>query len=281
MTEIEIPFRPLSARLNCQNDNPSILDMPLGAMSINGMAYYRKMFETKPFIQVVENYQQDFRDGERSRAYLEAEALAKRGFPPCFRIRSALADLNENQRFDLIVHDLQWLRAMYPEQRHKIQSSYGRLLSAGDAWLTTAEYYRSTKNRWEVWILVRELRLTIDQQWECRVLRSKDVKQGAAALGRKLDPVRVETMSHLVDMTRRHGQVKAKGILDRRYAIWRCYEMTGRSPTKAARLFNLTFGPILGSIDKRHADRDAQWIIHNVQAARTKKVEVEVTTYED
>lgn len=283
-------FRPLSELIGTDPPNPPWPDYDSfkdrvpdfrGRITPFGLTSYREQHRHNPRIaDLVEKYQYAFTNGDRAHAFLLSETLAEKGYPPAFRLPHIRFDeMDENQHFDLIVHDLQWIRAQYPEQRDKITSGYRRLLSDGNSWLKVAEYYRTTKNQWEVWLLVRELRLSRAQQWECRSLRGKDVRQTAALLSRKLDVVYSAIMAHLPDMERRHRREQARTLLQRRYAVWQCYEMTDRSPTAAARLFNLAFAPTFESeseseskIDRRHADRDAEWVNGNIPESRNKQI---------
>jgi hypothetical protein len=213
-------------------------------------------------------YRTAFATGKRVSAFLFAEALTNHGVPPGFRLDRPhrASDLNANQRFDLIAADLRWLAARYPEQRQVASGGYQYLL-AGDGWLERAEHLWATKHMGETWILVRQLALTTEQQWECAGLRSRPIKQAAQGLGFRHEKVRIATMAKLPEAMLRRAKDDATETLERRCRVWVCSEMTVQSPTRAARLYNLWTGK---NIDRRHVERDLNWIRQHVPESRPR-----------
>ncbi|MCO5400747.1 hypothetical protein [Ralstonia soli] len=242
------------------------LSVLLAAIGPYELAHHRDRLATQHRHKLVQAYQRAMATGKRELAFLLSEALTARRapLPPCFRLDDAhrVADM----AFDLLAHDLQWIRTMYPEQWRKASGSYASLLHGeGDSWLPRAEYLWTTKHQAKTWILVRQMALTVDQQWECNVLRSQPVRHAAQGLRYRRVKTHKAIMAQLPEAKRRQGEGEATHTLERRYRIWLCGEMTGRSPTKTARLYGLW-----QDIDMRTstAARDLDWVFYNVSESR-------------
>ncbi|SAK96769.1 hypothetical protein AWB82_07069 [Caballeronia glebae] len=223
-------------------------------------------------LRLIREYEAAFFASRRRDAFLLSEVLAERGVPPCFRIeRRYKADsLTPAQRFDLVAHDLQWLAATYPE--HKGKGGHAEMLTGkGDRWLRVAEYYGSLKSQsGDVWMIVRQLQLDEEQQWECLALRSMKIKRAAAGLKRRQTTLKKALRArHLKKVTDWRG-LAPNPVYARRELVWVCGEMTGGSPTKAARLYRMWTG---NAITRQLANDDLQWLRLKVPEARQPRRE--------
>jgi hypothetical protein len=247
-------FKPLSSVLAV--DSNEIFDERLSRITLLSRA------------RLIDMYRTVFASNQRYVAFLCAEALTKHGVPPCFRLDRPhrASDLNANQRFDLIAADLRWLAARYPEQRQVASGGYQYLLAV-DGWLERAEHLWATKHMGETWILVRQLALTTEQQWECAGLRSQPIKRAAQGLDFRREKVSIAIMAKLPEAMLRRTKADATETLERRYRVWVCSEMTVQGPTNAARLYNLWTGE---NIDRRHVARDLNWIHQHVPESRPR-----------
>ncbi|ARK52067.1 hypothetical protein BOC36_01940 [Burkholderia pseudomallei] len=213
----------------------------------------------EPTHKVLHAYRQAFAQGKRELSLLCSEVLAVRHVPPCFRLDGSLraAHLPDAIRFDLLAHDLQWIMAMYPEHQRKAKGGYSGMLH-GASWLAVAEHYWSTKNQHDTWLMVRQLALTGDQQWECAFLRSAPVKRAAQGLASRRATVYKAMMDRLSDANRAaRGRSPLQPAYERRFKVWVCGEMTGGSPTKTARLYEFWTGT---AISRSVAHTDLEWV---------------------
>ncbi|MBU9574069.1 hypothetical protein C6P74_25615 [Burkholderia multivorans] len=204
-------------------------------------------------------YDRSLTTGQRAKAFLLAEALTAHGLPPCFRLDGShgAARFADTQRFDLLAHDLQWIMATYPEHWRKAMGGYSGMLH-GASWLSVAEHYWSTKNQRDTWLMVRQLALTVDQQWECAVLRSAPIKRAAQGLAVRQMSVHKAIMDRLSEANRAaRGRYPLAPAYERRFKIWVCGEMTGGSPTKTARLYEFWTG---SAITRSVAHTDLEWV---------------------
>lgn len=245
----------------------------LAAAGPGGLASYRLRLASEHRHKLERAYRTAIATGKRELAFLLAEALAAHlvPLPPCFRLDGMhrMAGMTPDQRLDLVAHDLLWIRTMYPEHWRNASGSYASLLHGdGDSWLPRAEYLWATKHQAKTWILVRQMALTVDQQWQCNVLRSQSVKLAAQGLRYWRVKAHRAIMAHLPEAKRRHGEGEARHMLERRYRVWLCGQMTQRSPTKTARLYGLWQG-----VDMRPstAARDLDWVFYNVPESRSAR----------
>lgn len=218
---------------------------------------------------LLKGYRMAFATGKRELAFVLAEALTARSMPPCFRLDGAhrAAHLSDTQRFDLLAHDLQWMMTMYPDHWQKAKGGYSGMLR-GESWLAVAEHYWATKNQRDTWLIVRQLGLTVDQQWECAFLRSAPVKRAAQGLAIRQAAVHKAIMDRLSDANRAaRGCYPLAPAYERRFKVWICGEMTDRSSTKAARLYELWTG---AAITRSVAYADLEWVRAYVPGSRKR-----------
>jgi hypothetical protein len=242
----------------------------LNALGPDRLASIRSRLAVESPHRVLQAYRQAFAQGEREKLFLCSEALAvNRHVPPCFRLDGSYsaAHLPDALRFDLLAHDLQWVMSMYPDQWRHAKGGHSGMLH-GASWLAVAEHYWSTKNQRDTWLMVRQVALTVDQQWECAFLRSAPVKRAALGLAIRQATVQRAITGRLAEANRvARGRSPLEPAYERRFKVWVCGEMTDRSPTKTARLYELWTG---AALTRSVAHTDLEWVRACVPESRKR-----------
>lgn len=201
-------------------------------------------------IELLQRYRAAYVDGKRLVAYVMAGELIARGIPPCFwHDTLKFDDASINERYDLTLADLAWLRRWHPDHARAVRYQRGKALLTGSAKIFHREaefaFYQGKRPAWK---LVGSLSMTERQQWDCAWLRSAPIKKRAVAIeaasARVLQALREELRS--VRRTASFGEAEAQATLGRRHAIWHCARMVkDSSPTEiAARYEQMTGSPI-------------------------------------
>lgn len=202
-----------------------------------------KLIQAFPREELIDRFRSAFSSGKRVLAYLIAEEMTTRGMPPCFRL-SHLSNktLTVNQKFDLYVYDLRWLATHYPEQAKPVKNTrYAKLFTPRIAFKDAEHlfFYGNTP----AWMIVKRLRLTEEQQWDCAFLRSAPVAKKANAITEQRDRVFQALLGELPSIMKTGmGEEEAKTIVLRRHRLWLCSRMVGGSPTKTARRYEQLTG---------------------------------------
>lgn len=179
-----------------------------------------------------------------------AGELIERGIPPCFwHELLALDCATVNQRADLVLADLAWLRRWHPDHARAVRYRRGRALLTG----TDAVFHREAgfayyEGKRPAWKIVGSLSMTECQQWEAAFLRSTPIKREAEATAILSGRVRLALHDDL-QTTRRtvtFTEADALASLARRHALWHCSRMVkDTSPTAiASRYLQMTGQPI-------------------------------------
>jgi hypothetical protein len=188
--------------------------------------------------------------GKRVIAFLMAEALVRDGVPP-FAWHDALAldDLTVNQRYDLFLADVMWLRRWYRDHDEIVRYRRCKIMLAGaDHSFHREAEFAFYEGKRPAWKLVTSLSMTERQQWDCALLRSTPIKKRAAATNAARDRVfnALQDDVRAVRRTATFGEAEALATLQRRHTLWRCSRMVDTaSPTEiAARFEQMTGTPI-------------------------------------
>lgn len=199
---------------------------------------------------LIQRYRVAFADGGRLVAYVMASELIERGIPPCFwHERLALDSSSVNQRADLTLTDLAWMRRWHPGHASAVRYQRGKALLTGSevVFLREAEFAFYAGKR-QAWQMVGSLSMTERQQWEAAYLRSTPIKREAEATAILSERVRQALHDDLqtIHRTPTFSEAHAQASLARRHALWRCSRMVkGESPTMiAARYQQMTGEPI-------------------------------------
>lgn len=175
-------------------------------------------------------------------AHIISIELTHRGVPPCFRYNEIIQEsLNVNQRFDLVLADLIWLRHWHPEHANAVRYRRGKLIFDG----SDLEFMREAEfafydGRRPSWKLVQSLSLTEDQQWECAYLRSTPIIREATETDRLSQRafLAIRTDLDTVRRTKTFTDEDANRTVTRRHALWKCGRMVqSYSPTEIARRY--------------------------------------------
>lgn len=205
--------------------------------------------------------QDNFVSGGRISAYFVSEELTRRGVPPYLRsLAQPLPDFREcnvNQRFDLLLYDLEWIVHAYPE--HKTNApGYMRIFRPGKDFFRGAEHISKRGNR-EPWRIARDMGLSADQQWDCQVVRGREI-----ALERKY--IRERRLAYMdyfrsaLEAGKRCGQTpeQQKQTRTRRFNLWLCSRIAGRKNLQeVARRYEQLTGE---KIDRRIVGRQLEMI---------------------
>ena len=212
-------------------------------------------------------------EGKRVIAFLMAEALVRDGVPPFVWHDGLTPDgLTVNQRYDLFLADLMWVRRWYRDHDKVVRYRRCQVMLAGTDHLFHREaefaFYEGKRPAWK---LVASLSLHERQQWDCAWLRSAPIKKRAAAteslsarvFGALQDDVRV------VRRTATFGEAEALATLQRRHILWRCSRVVRTaSPTEIAARYE----QITGKAMTRQA------VAQQLEKVRTVLAKTEVTS---
>lgn len=188
---------------------------------------------------LIQRYQAAYFDGKRLIAGIMAAELIERGIPPCFWHQVlALDDATSEQRADLVLADLAWVRRWYPDHANAVRYRRGKTLLTGSEMdfrrETEFAFYQGKRPAWK---LVGSMSMTERQQWDAAYLRSTPIKREATATAALSMQVYQALLDDLrkVRKTATFNEDAALASLDRRYALWRCSRMVkDRSPTEIA-----------------------------------------------
>lgn len=188
---------------------------------------------------LIHRYRTAYAGGKRLVAGIMAVELIERGIPPCFwHEMLALDDATIDQRADLVLADLAWLRRWYPNHADAVRYRRGKaLLTGSEAVFRREAEFAFYQGRRPAWKLVGSMSMTEGQQWDSAYLRSTPVKRHAEAtdtLGARVQHVLLDNMG-TARRTVAFTDADAKASFARRYALWRCARMVkGASPTEVA-----------------------------------------------
>jgi hypothetical protein len=189
---------------------------------------------------VLQVYGQEMWRGNRKQVWLLGEELTRRGIPPVFRrspwsASGALCIPEE----DILLLDLQWLAARYPDHRTAFKR-WQRLFIARHFYQTAG--FILVYGLKEPAYYLKGLALSEDQQTECNFLR------GAAVRSRMETVARLSTeasdkieAAHMIN-TQAWSQGNPKATVARRQHIWRCGSMADWHPTRTAELYEALTG---------------------------------------
>lgn len=197
--------------------------------------------------RLIDGYRAAFADGRRMAAFVLADELTKRGVPPCFRLdhRAPLPATLE-QKFDLFLADVRWLRRWYPDHAKAVRYQRCKTMLSG----TETPFHREAEyafyqGKRPAWKLVASLSLDLRQQWDCALLRSAPIKRHDAATQSMCEQV-FEALQEDLRTVRRTSAFTdddANATLLRRHRLWLCSRMvSNRSPTEIAERFRQMTG---------------------------------------
>lgn len=199
--------------------------------------------------KLLERFRADFRTGNRRRALVIADALIERGVPPIFwHDWRYVAIYSLEQRADLLVYDLRWLRSAYPNHASTVRYDRSRLmLSKVDAAHHREAMFAFYNGRRALWKIVASLSLSVAQQHDCWQLRSAPVATRHQVVQAMHDKVFAKLLADLngVRRTVTFTDEDARATLIRRHRLWLCASMSDGNPTEIARRYRQLTGETL------------------------------------
>jgi hypothetical protein len=223
---------------------------PLLAVDQLKLAQVQLELERYPRARLVHGFRRAFMAGNRRGALAIAAELIRRRMPPCFwHERLEWPEASIEQRYDLFVCDLLWLRQQHRDQVNAVRYSRGkRMLSAANATFHREAEYAFWGGRRPAWKLVGSLSLSEYQQWECAWLRSTPIKK----LGFMIDLDSPQILDRLradlskVRRTSAYDDDDVEATLRRRHDLWRCWRITGNAgPTAIGIRYEQMTGVVL------------------------------------
>ncbi len=187
--------------------------------------------------EIITRFRLAFNADKRMAALAMADELIQRGIPPCFWHASAPSEPNLEQRYDLMVFDLRWLRYWHADHyRHVRYGRYKDILISTEAGFHRAAEFAFYLGKRPAWQIIRSLSLTEHQQWDCVWLRLAPLNKHQAVTDLKRNHVMKVLHADLqvVRRTAAFTQDSADIALTRRVALWVCSRMTNDSPTETA-----------------------------------------------
>lgn len=188
---------------------------------------------------VIQRYQDAYANGKRLVAAVMAAELVERGIPPCFwHTQLALDEATLEQRADLVLADLAWIRRWHPKHADAVRYRRGKAMLTGSEIVFRREaafaFYEGKRAAWKI---VGSMSMTERQQWEAAVLRSTPVRRQAEITN--MISVRVrQALYDDLQTTRRTSaftNADAESSLVRRHRLWHCARMVkDASPTEIA-----------------------------------------------
>ncbi|GAC1415072.1 MAG: hypothetical protein NVSMB6_17340 [Burkholderiaceae bacterium] len=187
---------------------------------------------------LINKFRDAFDNGKRVVAFILADELTRRGIPPCFwHADLPTSDYGVNQKLDLLLFDLRWLRHWHADHVKQVRyMRYKELFTFSETKFHRAAEYAFYGGTRPYWKIVGSLSLNQCQQWDCAWLRSAPIGKRHAAMlalsGQVLTALRADLTT--VRRTKAFGDSDADATLQRRHALWVCAQMTGDSPTETA-----------------------------------------------
>lgn len=210
--------------------------------------------------RLIDGYRVAFANGRRVAAFVLSDELTTRGIPPAFwHSHQSNTSHSLNQKFDLLVSDLRWLRRWYPEHTKLIRyDRYRSLFTKWEPAFHRAAEYAFYQGKRPVWKIVGSLSLQERQQFDCRLLRAAPIAKRDA----KTQALREQVFKTLQDdlrtvrRTTAFTDADAEKALMRRHALWICSRMTGGSPTEiAARYTQMTGQQITRQVTGKQVEK--------------------------
>jgi hypothetical protein len=218
--------------------------------------------------ELIQRYRVAYANGKRLIAGIMATELIERNVPPCFWHEVlALDSASVDQRADLVLADLAWVRRWYPEHASSVRYRRGkRLLTGSDADFRREVQFAFYDGRRPAWKLVSSMSMTEHQQWDAAYLRSAPIKRQAE----RTDLLQARVWQALNDdlqtarRTVAFTDADAQASLSRRFALWHCSRMVkDGSPTEIARRYHQNTGM---SITRQAAAKQLQKVFTILRA---------------
>jgi hypothetical protein len=231
MTDVISPIAPAAP-----NFRP--IAVPLKEVAPDKLRDVRLRVATLERNELLDRFRSAFGARKRAASLLLSDELVQRGIPPCFWHTGALPDeVHLEQKYDLMMFDLRWLRSWHLDHVKKIR--YGRyrdLLLSSEAGFHRAADFAFYAGRRPAWKIVGSLSMTRQQQWDCAWLRSAPIKKQQIAIQTQQPDVfnAIDADLRKVRLTSTFTSNDLEVAAERRKAIWVCGQMEENRPTATA-----------------------------------------------
>lgn len=188
--------------------------------------------------ELLSRFRRYFASGKRLPALIIADALINLVIPPCFwHHHLSKQDYSINQKFDLMVYDLRWMRRHHAEHWKSVRyGRYKQLWAHSEPTFHHAAEFAFFQGKRAAWEIVRSLSMSDAQQFDCVRLRSAPIVRRSDETSSKRDKIfaALQLDMDAVRRTKTFTDDDAKKALLRRHALWLCYRMTDGSPSVVA-----------------------------------------------
>lgn len=188
-------------------------------------------------------------------AFIAAQEFTRRGVPPMLRRLGIKREEQSGEiRDDLLTYDLEWLAMTYPDQLARTdahgKSSRARNYQAVfrahvslEHFLRGISHVFSHSHHYEPWDICKDLKLTDEQQWECRYIHNGEIGSAKRKTFAKSEQMRTLLAAREMGGRCGKGPDDRRVTIQRRHDIWFISQITGREhPTEIARLYRLMTG---------------------------------------
>lgn len=202
--------------------------------------------------------------------FLLSEELTRRHLAPWMRHHhlSSTTDYSINQRFDLMVADLRYIRSAFPAHARVVKHRRCKTLFSGtDSAFHSEAGYCFFGGARAAWKMVKSLNVTEEAQLGCMFLRSAPIAKRLDAVQASRDRVFHLLQSNLqaVRRTKTFTDDHAKAALLRRHRLWLCRAHTTGGPVEIAKMYErLTSNPI----DRKVVARQLQIVDETLRKER-------------
>lgn len=206
---------------------------------------------------LMSRFRRCFGAGQRVAALILTDELTKREVPPAFwHGQLSMPECDINQKFDLFLYDVRWIRRTYLDHKRQVRyERYRELLSFNETNFHRAAEYVFWQGHRPAWKIVASLSMTDQQQWDCVWLRSAPIaKRDAITKSMRREVFEILLADLLrVRRTKTFTNDDAEATLYRRHDLWVCSRMTacGSAAETAVRYFQLTGRKITRDVAKR------------------------------
>ena len=222
-------FVPLSSLLNLTDPElrlrPSVSPLTYLAEPDPKRSLLEKLVAGLSRDDLINKFTTNFSSKLRIAALFLADELIRRDIPPSmwFGPHTDTSKHDVNQKSDLIIFDLRWLRHAYPEHCKKV--SYKRLFNNNETTFhKIAEYLIYGGGNREPWEIAASLKLSVSQQYEMIKLQSVPVSRQSETTHDMRDKVHTAIREHSerTRKTKAYTPKNAKETTYRRHRLWLC-----------------------------------------------------------
>ena len=199
--------------------------------------------------KLINAFQTAFSAKKRLAALTLADSLIRRGIPPIFwHSHLSITRHDINQKSDLIIFDLRWIRKAHPEHIGQVRyQRYRDIFTPNEAKFNKAAEYIFYGGNRDPWKITASLSLNDVQQFEMYRLKSTQVSKRQLATNAMRDEVFSKLKAHINGVQRKKTftDEDARCTLFRRHRLWLCSRMTSGKAFDICRRYEQLTGDII------------------------------------